>query len=178
MKSNSCSSCSSGRPKVGSGLPLEQLEREFDFIFIGVGLGAMERLGYIPGHSLPGVMDALRFIERYKTQPDFQAWENRDRDRCGQHRHRCRQCRGPPRRQRRPLPRPAHGKGNARVLLRVPDTPKSKVYGFTGWPNRSPSSRKAAPPAVKFTRTTLGEVDASGAAQPEGDPGQRIRSVV
>jgi len=30
----------------------------------------MERLG-IPGEELPGVIDALRFIERYKTMPDF-----------------------------------------------------------------------------------------------------------
>jgi glutamate synthase (NADPH/NADH) small chain len=57
--------------EVGGAVPLEQLEREFDFIFIGVGLGAMERLG-LPGDHLPGVIDALRFIERYKTQPDFQ----------------------------------------------------------------------------------------------------------
>ena len=57
--------------EVGSTVALEQLEREFDFIFIGVGLGAMERLG-MPGDQLPGVIDALRFIERYKTQPDFQ----------------------------------------------------------------------------------------------------------
>jgi dihydropyrimidine dehydrogenase (NAD+) subunit PreT len=57
--------------EVGRDVPLEQLEREFDFIFIGVGLGAMERLG-LPGDHLPGVIDALRFIERYKTQPDFQ----------------------------------------------------------------------------------------------------------
>jgi dihydropyrimidine dehydrogenase (NAD+) subunit PreT len=56
--------------EVGGAVPLAQLEREFDFVFIGVGLGAMERLG-IPGDQLPGVMDALRFIERYKTQPDF-----------------------------------------------------------------------------------------------------------
>ncbi len=57
--------------EVGGTVPLEQLEREFDFIFIGVGLGAMERLG-LPGDHLPGVIDALRFIERYKTQPNFQ----------------------------------------------------------------------------------------------------------
>ena len=50
---------------------MADLEKQFDFIFIGVGLGAMERLG-IPGEHLPGVIDALRFIERYKTQPDFQ----------------------------------------------------------------------------------------------------------
>jgi glutamate synthase (NADPH/NADH) small chain len=59
------------REEVRGPIALEQLEREFDFIFIGVGLGAMERLG-IPGDDLPGVIDALRFIERYKTQPDFE----------------------------------------------------------------------------------------------------------
>ncbi len=49
---------------------LEDLEREFEFLFIGVGLGAMERMG-IPGEHLGGVIDALHFIERYKTAPDF-----------------------------------------------------------------------------------------------------------
>jgi glutamate synthase (NADPH/NADH) small chain len=57
--------------EVGSVVSLADLEKQFDFVFIGVGLGAMERLG-IPGDHLPGVIDALRFIERYKTQPDFQ----------------------------------------------------------------------------------------------------------
>jgi glutamate synthase (NADPH/NADH) small chain len=57
--------------EVGADVSLEDLERAYDFLFIGVGLGAMERLG-IPGDQLPGVIDALRFIERYKTQPDFQ----------------------------------------------------------------------------------------------------------
>ena len=57
--------------EVGTAVSLKDLESQFDFIFIGVGLGAMERLG-IPGEHLPGVIDALRFIERYKTQPDFQ----------------------------------------------------------------------------------------------------------
>ncbi|HEY1493449.1 MAG TPA: NAD(P)-dependent oxidoreductase [Candidatus Solibacter sp.] len=57
--------------EIGDALPLETLEHDFDFIFVGVGLGAMERLG-IPGDQLPGVIDALRFIERYKTQPDFE----------------------------------------------------------------------------------------------------------
>jgi glutamate synthase (NADPH/NADH) small chain len=57
--------------EVGAHISLTDLERDFDFLFIGVGLGAMERLG-IPGDQLPGVIDALRFIERYKTQPDFQ----------------------------------------------------------------------------------------------------------
>src|SRR5215471_1433038 len=37
---------------------LDEIEREFELIFIGVGLGAMERLG-IPGESAQGVVDAL-----------------------------------------------------------------------------------------------------------------------
>ncbi len=57
--------------EIGGGMPLEDLEKEFSFLFLGLGLGAMERLG-IPGEQLPGVMDALRFIERYKTAPDFE----------------------------------------------------------------------------------------------------------
>ncbi len=43
-----------------------QLEAEFDFIFIGVGLGPTHPLG-IPGETLAGVVDALRFIADYKT---------------------------------------------------------------------------------------------------------------
>jgi dihydropyrimidine dehydrogenase (NAD+) subunit PreT len=46
---------------------LDRLEKEFDFIFIGVGLGAMDRLG-IPGEDSPHVIDALQFIEAYKTR--------------------------------------------------------------------------------------------------------------
>ncbi len=57
--------------EIGSAVPLETLEKEFSHIFLGLGLGAMEKLG-IPGEDLPGVMDALRFIERYKTAPDFE----------------------------------------------------------------------------------------------------------
>jgi glutamate synthase (NADPH/NADH) small chain len=58
------------REQVGVTVQLAELEKQFDYLFIGVGLGAMERLG-IPGDDLPGVIDALRFIERYKTLPDF-----------------------------------------------------------------------------------------------------------
>jgi len=51
---------------VETELSLEALEREFDFIFLGVGLGAMHRLD-IQGSTYPGVIDALQFIEAYKT---------------------------------------------------------------------------------------------------------------
>jgi glutamate synthase (NADPH/NADH) small chain len=56
--------------EVGSAVSLEDLEREFAFVFLGLGLGAMERLG-IPGEGALGVIDALRFIERYKTSNAF-----------------------------------------------------------------------------------------------------------
>jgi len=46
---------------------LEALEREFDFLFLGIGLGAIARLG-IPGEDHPAVVDALEFIGGYKTR--------------------------------------------------------------------------------------------------------------
>jgi len=51
---------------IESGVDLEALEAEFDFIFLGVGLGAMQRLG-IPGEDAAGVMNALELISAYKT---------------------------------------------------------------------------------------------------------------
>jgi glutamate synthase (NADPH/NADH) small chain len=53
--------------EVGATISFDDLERDFDFVFLGVGLGAMEHLG-IPGEQASGVIDALRFIERYKTK--------------------------------------------------------------------------------------------------------------
>ena len=53
--------------EIGVTLPIEQLEREFDYIFIGAGLGGMDLMG-IPGDNLPGVIDALKFIAAYKTE--------------------------------------------------------------------------------------------------------------
>ena len=50
---------------------LEELERKFDIIFLGVGLGAMRKLG-IPGEDHPRVIDALKFIARYKTGDPIQ----------------------------------------------------------------------------------------------------------
>jgi dihydropyrimidine dehydrogenase (NAD+) subunit PreT len=55
---------------VGADVSLEELERSFDAIFLGLGLGPMQRMG-IPGEQVPGVMDALHFIERYKTGRDL-----------------------------------------------------------------------------------------------------------
>jgi dihydropyrimidine dehydrogenase (NAD+) subunit PreT len=52
--------------ELGAEAELEKIDREFDAIFIGVGLGPTHRLG-IPGEELAGVIDALRFIADYKT---------------------------------------------------------------------------------------------------------------
>ena len=51
---------------VDSSADLATLEAEFDYIFIGVGLGAMQRLN-IPGENHPGVLNALALISAYKT---------------------------------------------------------------------------------------------------------------
>ena len=59
------------RGEIGASTSLDDLEREFDFIFVGVGLGSMERLG-IPGEDRPEVIDALQFIAHYKTSHDVQ----------------------------------------------------------------------------------------------------------
>jgi glutamate synthase (NADPH/NADH) small chain len=46
---------------------LAKLEHDFDFIFLGVGLGAMHRLG-TPNEDHPSVINALDFIAGYKTE--------------------------------------------------------------------------------------------------------------
>lgn len=43
----------------------EALEREYDAVFVGVGLGEDARLG-VPGEDLPGIFGAVDFIERLK----------------------------------------------------------------------------------------------------------------
>lgn len=53
---------------VGRDVPFEELEREYDAVFLGVGLGGTRQLG-IPGEELAGVQDALAFIEQLKTRP-------------------------------------------------------------------------------------------------------------
>ncbi|HLY41460.1 MAG TPA: FAD-dependent oxidoreductase, partial [Terracidiphilus sp.] len=45
---------------------IESLESEFDFVFLGIGLGAMQQLN-VPGENQEGVMNALELIAEYKT---------------------------------------------------------------------------------------------------------------
>ena len=49
---------------------LAKFENEYDVIFLGIGLGAMHKLG-IPGEDHPAVINALDFIARYKTAADL-----------------------------------------------------------------------------------------------------------
>ncbi len=45
---------------------LQQIEQEFDAVFLGIGLGEIHRLG-IPGEQKAGVTDALELIAGYKS---------------------------------------------------------------------------------------------------------------
>jgi glutamate synthase (NADPH/NADH) small chain len=54
--------------EVGKDISVAQLEKEFDAIFVGIGLGGSPRLN-IPGENLPQVVDALHFIEQIHSQP-------------------------------------------------------------------------------------------------------------
>jgi dihydropyrimidine dehydrogenase (NAD+) subunit PreT len=45
---------------------LAQLERDHDAVFLGLGLGAIHKLG-VPGEDLPGVTNALDLIAGYKS---------------------------------------------------------------------------------------------------------------
>jgi dihydropyrimidine dehydrogenase (NAD+) subunit PreT len=54
--------------EVGRDLGFADLEKQFDAIFIGVGLGETWALN-LPGEELHGVYGAIEFIERTKVQP-------------------------------------------------------------------------------------------------------------
>lgn len=54
--------------EVGKDITVAQLEKEFDAIFIAVGLSGSPKLG-IPGEDLPEVVDALKFIEEIHSKP-------------------------------------------------------------------------------------------------------------
>jgi glutamate synthase (NADPH/NADH) small chain len=54
---------------IGRDLPLSELERQYDAIFVGVGLGAVGKLG-IPGEDLDGVTEAIGFIAELKRDRD------------------------------------------------------------------------------------------------------------
>ena len=53
--------------EVGRDISFAELEKQFDAIFIGVGLGETWEL-ILPGEDLRGVYGAIEFVERTKTQ--------------------------------------------------------------------------------------------------------------
>jgi glutamate synthase (NADPH/NADH) small chain len=56
------------RTEVGRDVSFAELEKQFDAIFIGVGLGETWELD-LPGEDLEGVYGAMEFIEKTKVQP-------------------------------------------------------------------------------------------------------------
>jgi len=54
--------------EIGQDISVADLEKNYDAIFLGLGLGGANRLG-IPGEDLPEVVDALEFIEWIHTRP-------------------------------------------------------------------------------------------------------------
>ncbi len=53
--------------EVGKDYPLSKLEKEFEAIYVGIGLGETTPLG-IPGEKISGSMEALAFIEHIKNR--------------------------------------------------------------------------------------------------------------
>ena len=80
---------------IESAAELEALEAEFDYIFLGLGLGAMQRLG-IPGEDTKGVMNALELICRLQDRPHSRDARHGGGGGRGKHGDRCRQRRAPP----------------------------------------------------------------------------------
>ncbi len=55
---------------LGLDLKITDLTSKFDAVFLGVGLGAVNRLG-IPGEAAEGVLDAAKFIEKIRQVKDL-----------------------------------------------------------------------------------------------------------
>ena len=53
------------KTEVGKDIKVDKLLKENDAVFVGIGLGQTEDLG-IPGEDLPGVVDAITFIDELK----------------------------------------------------------------------------------------------------------------
>ena len=54
--------------ELGRTITLPHLELEYAAVFLGLGLSGGRRLG-IPGENLPGVVDALEFLEQIRLRP-------------------------------------------------------------------------------------------------------------
>jgi glutamate synthase (NADPH/NADH) small chain len=54
--------------KIGAEISMGELLKDFDAVFLGIGLGKIRSLG-IPGEKLRGVADGLHFLETVRTGP-------------------------------------------------------------------------------------------------------------
>jgi glutamate synthase (NADPH/NADH) small chain len=54
--------------EAGVDVTWESLDRDFDAVFIGVGLGPDRLMGRLPGANLPGIEGAVEFIGQIKTR--------------------------------------------------------------------------------------------------------------
>src|ERR1041385_7690065 len=54
--------------EVGKDVKVDKLAKDNDAVFVGIGLGQTEDLG-LPGEDLPGVVDAITFIDELKHKP-------------------------------------------------------------------------------------------------------------
>lgn len=54
--------------RVGKDISLEQLEKDFAAVFLGVGLSSTRKMG-IPGEELPGFIGATEWIELLRNKP-------------------------------------------------------------------------------------------------------------
>jgi dihydropyrimidine dehydrogenase (NAD+) subunit PreT len=54
--------------EVGKDISVAKLDKEFDAVFVGIGLNGSPKLN-IPGENLPEVVDALHFIEQVRSRP-------------------------------------------------------------------------------------------------------------
>jgi dihydropyrimidine dehydrogenase (NAD+) subunit PreT len=54
--------------EIGRYATVDSLWKEAEAVFLGIGLGSTEELG-LPGETLPGVVDAISFIDRLKNRP-------------------------------------------------------------------------------------------------------------
>jgi glutamate synthase (NADPH/NADH) small chain len=55
---------------LGGDISLETVRRDYDAVFLGIGLAGTKALG-VPGEDLAGVEDAVAYIERLRQTPDL-----------------------------------------------------------------------------------------------------------
>jgi glutamate synthase (NADPH/NADH) small chain len=53
--------------EIGTAKTLQDLQRDYDAVFVGIGVGVARHLG-IPGEELDGVVDAIKFIYDIRTK--------------------------------------------------------------------------------------------------------------